>query len=57
MSELDENVRIFITCALACWDSPTVVAAAVKEQFDGLIVTRQQVQCYDPTSHQGRRPA
>jgi hypothetical protein len=55
MSELDENVKTFISCALACWDSPTVVAAAVKEQFGGLVVSRQQVQAYDPTTRQGSR--
>lgn len=48
MAALTENVKAFIVQALACFDTPTQVAEAVKEEF-GLDVTRQQVAAYDPT--------
>lgn len=47
MAALTDIHRLFITKALACFDSPSQVAELVKEEF-GVVVTRQQVQAYDP---------
>lgn len=48
MAALTDDVRAFIVRALACYDTPSQVAAAVKEEF-GLEIMRQQVAAYDPT--------
>lgn len=48
MAKLNEAEQRFIVQALACYDTPTQVADAVKEEF-GVDVTRQQVAAYDPT--------
>ncbi len=48
MAQLTEPVKLAIVQALACFDSPSEVAAAVREEF-GIEVTRQQVASYDPT--------
>jgi len=48
MAKLTEPMKLFIVQALACFDTPTQVAKAVKEEF-GVEITRQQVQRYDPT--------
>lgn len=53
MTKLDDTVRRFMVQALACFDTPSQVAAAVKDEF-GLTITRQQAQAYDPTKHAGR---
>lgn len=53
MAKLTEPVKLFIVQALACYDSPTQVAKAVKEEF-GLEITRQMVAAYDPTKVAGR---
>lgn len=55
MAKLTDEVKTFIVQRLACYDTPSHVAAAVKEEF-GLIVSRQQVQEYDPTKR-GKAPA
>ncbi len=47
MAALKDPVKMFIVHALACFDTPTQVAAAVKEEF-GLDVPRQQIAAYDP---------
>jgi hypothetical protein len=52
-TELPDAVKTFIVHALACFDSPSTVAASVKEEFDGLTVTRQRVHTYDPTKKAG----
>lgn len=48
MATLTEDLKVFIVQALACYDSPSTVASAVKDQF-GVIVSRQQVESYDHT--------
>lgn len=48
MAALTEDQKLFIVQALACFDSPATVAAAVKDQF-GITVSRQQVESYDHT--------
>lgn len=52
-TELPDDVKLFVVQALACWDTPSEVARAVKEQFD-IVVSRQAVQGYDPTKSTGR---
>lgn len=53
MAALSNDVKAFIVQALACFDTPSLVVTSVKEEF-GVDVSRQQVQCYDPTKYQGR---
>ncbi|MDN2697155.1 DUF2280 domain-containing protein [Janthinobacterium sp. SUN073] len=53
MAALKDEVKLFIVNALACFDAPTQVSIAVKEEF-GLDVSRQQVSCYDPNTYVGR---
>lgn len=45
---LSDEVKTFIVQALACFDSPSVVAKAVKTEF-GQEVSRQLVESHDPT--------
>ncbi|MFZ6655924.1 DUF2280 domain-containing protein [Undibacterium sp. TJN19] len=54
MAALSDEVKLFIVQALACFDTPTQVSKAVKEEF-GLDVLRQQVAAYDPNCFVGRR--
>lgn len=51
--QLPDEVKRFIINALAAFDTPSQVAAAVKEEF-GVDVTRQAVEGHDPTKHAGR---
>ncbi|RIJ15966.1 DUF2280 domain-containing protein [Henriciella mobilis] len=51
-SKLSEAEKTFIVQALACFDSPSVVAKAVKDEF-GQDITRQHVETYDPTKKAG----
>lgn len=53
MPTLDVKVKRYITQALACFDTPSQVIAAVKDEF-GIDVPRQQVHSYDPTKVQGK---
>lgn len=46
MAQLTEPMKLFMVQALACYDTPSQVAQAVKEEF-GVVVTRQQVARYD----------
>ncbi|UQS92513.1 DUF2280 domain-containing protein [Pseudomonas chlororaphis subsp. piscium] len=48
MAALKNEVKSFIVQALACFDTPTQVAEAVKNEF-GVVLTRQQVESHDPT--------
>lgn len=56
MAALSEDVKVFIVQALACFDSPSQVAQAVKDQY-GVTVSRQQVEGYDPTKRAGKTVA
>lgn len=53
MAALSNEVKAFIVQALACFDTPTQVASAVREEF-GLEVTRQKCEAHDPTKYAGR---
>lgn len=52
--KLPSEVRIFIVQALACFDTPSVVVAAVKKEFS-LDVSRQLVESHDPTKSAGAK--
>jgi hypothetical protein len=54
MAALPDDVKMFVVQALACFDSGTQVAAAVKQQF-GLTVSLQQLQAYNPATVAGSR--
>lgn len=51
--KLAEEVKTFIVQALACFDSPSTVVTAVRQEF-GETITRQTVEGYDPTKRAGR---
>lgn len=53
MAALKEHVKLFIVTRLACFNTPTEVAEAVKEEFS-LVIDRSHVGAYDPTIHKGR---
>jgi hypothetical protein len=46
---LQEKHKIFIVQQLACFEYPSDVVKSVRDAFDGMEVTRQQVEYYDPT--------
>ncbi|SEQ28236.1 hypothetical protein SAMN03159444_01411 [Pseudomonas sp. NFACC02] len=52
MAALKSDVKAFIVQALACFDTPTQVSQAVKQEFN-VDVTRQQVEQHDPTKRAG----
>lgn len=53
MAQLTEPVKLAITQALACFDTPTQVADMVKEEF-GIVITRQQASQYDASKTTGK---
>lgn len=53
MATLNNEVKAFIVQALACFDTPSQVSAAVREEF-GIEVTRQKCEAHDPTKRAGR---
>lgn len=53
MAALNNEVKGFIVQALACFDTPSQVATAVREEF-GIEVSRQQCEAQDPTKRAGR---
>lgn len=53
MAALNNEVKSFIVQALACFDTPSQVAASVKEEF-GIEVSRQQCEQHDPTKRAGK---
>ncbi|CUI29711.1 DUF2280 domain-containing protein [Achromobacter xylosoxidans] len=56
MALLSDSAKRFIVQALACYDTPSQVAEAVKDEF-GLDVPRMQVAQYDPTKVAGKNLA
>lgn len=50
---LPDEVKTFIVQQVACFDAPSLVVKAVKDEFD-VEVSRQQVETYDPTKRAGR---
>ncbi|RVC47595.1 DUF2280 domain-containing protein [Mesorhizobium sp. M4A.F.Ca.ET.090.04.2.1] len=53
VAKLSNEVKTFIVQALACFDTPSVVATAVKKEF-GLDISRQLAESHDPTKRTGR---
>lgn len=53
MAKLSDKQKTFIVQALACWDTPSQVGEAFKDEF-GLDVPRMQVAQYDPTKVAGK---
>lgn len=53
MAVIADHIKAFIVMQLACYDSPSTVSEAVKEEFD-VVVGRSQIQSYDPTKFAGR---
>ncbi|ASP85019.1 DUF2280 domain-containing protein [Sinorhizobium meliloti] len=49
-----DEVKTYVVQALACFDSPAVVAKAVKAEFD-VAISPQAVEAYDPTKRAGRK--
>ncbi|MDQ7248742.1 DUF2280 domain-containing protein [Dongia sedimenti] len=47
MPHLTDEIKTFIVKGLACYDTPSQVAEAVRVEFD-IVVSRQQVHEYDP---------
>ncbi|MCK3839940.1 MULTISPECIES: DUF2280 domain-containing protein [Pseudomonas] len=54
MAVLRSEVKAFIVQALACFDTPSQVVAAVKTEF-GVEITRQQCETHDPTKFAGKK--
>lgn len=48
MTDLNREQKVFIVRALAQFCSPSEVAKLVKEEFEGLVVSRQRVRYYNP---------
>ena len=55
MPALTDEIKTFIVKGLACYDSPSEVAEAVRAHF-GIAITRQHVYAYDPKSTQRMSP-
>src|SRR5579862_394842 len=55
-TKLSNEVKTFIVQGLACFDTPSIVAAAVKKEFS-VEVSRQLVESYDPAKRAGRNLA
>lgn len=56
MATLNDAAKRFIVQALACYDTPSEVSAALKEEM-GVDVPRTQVAQYDPTKVAGQKVA
>lgn len=54
--KLSNEARTFVVQALACFDTPSTVAEAVKKEF-GAVVTRQHIESFDPTKKAGQNLA
>lgn len=54
MAALNDDVKVYIVTALACFDEPKQVAKDVKEKF-GVDVYQQQLTAYDPSNAAGKR--
>jgi hypothetical protein len=55
MQTLTDEIRTFIVKSLACFDTPSQVAEAVKAHF-GVEISRQHVYAYDPKATQRMAP-
>lgn len=55
-SKLPPEAQTYVVQALACFDAPSIVAAAVKKEFE-VTITPQAVEAYDPGKRAGRNLA
>ncbi|MBX5021211.1 DUF2280 domain-containing protein [Rhizobium lentis] len=55
-AKLSREQQTYVVQALACFDSPTVVAAALRKEFS-VTLTPQSIEAYDPTKKAGRNLA
>ncbi|KQN10268.1 hypothetical protein ASE85_02415 [Sphingobium sp. Leaf26] len=53
---IPEPAKVAIIQALACFDTPSTVAATIKTDF-GLTISLQAIESHDPTKRAGRRLA
>lgn len=53
MAALNNDIKAFIVQSLACFDTPSQVAEAVKNEF-GITVSRQQVEGHNPTKQSSK---
>ncbi|MBA6243795.1 MULTISPECIES: DUF2280 domain-containing protein [unclassified Psychrobacter] len=53
MATLNTKVKAYIVRGLATYMTPSEVVDAVKQEFGGFVVTRQQVAKYDPNKASG----
>lgn len=53
MAALNDQVKLAIVQALACFDTPSQVVEMVKQEF-GIEISRQQAGTYDPTKASGK---
>lgn len=56
MAKLTRDQQTYVVQALACFDAPSVVAAALRKDF-GVVLTPQSIESYDPTKKAGRNIA
>lgn len=49
---LDDAQKTFVVQSLACFDAPSVVAKALREEF-GVAIAPQSIEAYDPTKRAG----
>lgn len=54
MAKLNDNVKAFIVTRLACFETPSCVSDAVRQEF-GLEVPRNRIHKYDPEGCRGDR--
>jgi hypothetical protein len=55
-AKLTREQQTYVVQALACFDTPTVVAAALKKDFD-IVFSPQAIEVYDPNKRAGRHLA
>jgi hypothetical protein len=55
-AKLTDEAKAFAVCAQACFDPPSVVAAAIRSEFN-IQITPQTIEAYDPTKRAGRKLA
>lgn len=53
---IPEPVKVAIVQALACFDTPTTVAASIKADWD-MVISPQAIEAHDPTKRAGRNLA
>ncbi|WP_347473833.1 DUF2280 domain-containing protein [Acinetobacter thermotolerans] len=54
MARLNKEQKLYIVRSLAVFNTPKETADLIKQEFDGLAVTPQQCEAYDPTKRTGQ---